>query len=161
MSQSWYTKWDLLERKQRLQPEQWSGARKPVAPCSGKGWGFYGCFNSGLGGFFSLAMDLWAFLGKLICFAPYWRGETLLRAFCLLALWQIYQTPYLFFRMQKCRFTTPSQDAGNIVLSRRGSLICLRSPDSTIPNKHSFFSSLESWFYIHSLKILLRKLINK
>jgi hypothetical protein len=34
------------------------------------GWGFYGCFNSGLGGFFSLAMDSWAFSGELVWFAP-------------------------------------------------------------------------------------------
>jgi hypothetical protein len=33
---------------------------------SGEGWGFYGGFNSGLGELFSLAMDLWAFLGELV-----------------------------------------------------------------------------------------------
>jgi hypothetical protein len=27
--------------------------------------------NSGLGGFFSMAMDSQAFLGELVCFAPY------------------------------------------------------------------------------------------
>jgi hypothetical protein len=36
----------------------------------------------------------------------------ILRAFCSLALWQIYQNLYLLFRVQKCRFTTPSQEAG-------------------------------------------------
>jgi hypothetical protein len=54
-----------------------------------------------------------------------------MRAFGSSALWQIYQTRYPLFRMQKCRFTTP-QDAGMIVLSMGGmgySLICLRSPD--------------------------------
>jgi hypothetical protein len=40
-----------------------------VARCTGKGWGFYGCSNSGLGGFFSLAMDSWAFSGELVWFA--------------------------------------------------------------------------------------------
>jgi hypothetical protein len=60
--------------------------------------------------------------------------ETILRAFCSSALWQIYQILYLLFRMQKCRFTTASQDAGIIVLSMSEglSLICLRYPDSTI-----------------------------
>jgi hypothetical protein len=42
-------KQDLLERKERLQLEQFSGAQKPVAHCSVEGWGFYGCFNSGFG----------------------------------------------------------------------------------------------------------------
>jgi hypothetical protein len=41
-----------------------------VAHCTGEGWGFYGCFNSGLGEFFSLAMDLQAFSGELVWFAP-------------------------------------------------------------------------------------------
>jgi hypothetical protein len=41
-----------------------------VIRCSGKGWGFYGRSNSGLGGFFSLAMDLQAFSGELVWFAP-------------------------------------------------------------------------------------------
>jgi hypothetical protein len=70
MGQSWYIKWDLLERKERLQLEKCSGAQKPVAHCSGGGWGFYGHSNSGLGGFFPLAMDSRAFLGELVWFAP-------------------------------------------------------------------------------------------
>jgi hypothetical protein len=45
-------------------------SQKLVAGCSGEGWGFYGRFNSGLGGFFSLAMDLQAFSGELVWFAP-------------------------------------------------------------------------------------------
>jgi hypothetical protein len=59
-------------------------------------------------------MDLWAFLGELVWFAPYWGRETILGAFCSSAPWQIYQTLYLFFRMQKCRVTTPLrvQNAG-------------------------------------------------
>jgi hypothetical protein len=64
-------KQDLLERKKRLQPEQCSGARKLVARCSGEGWDFYACFNSGLGkgfgGLFSLVMDLWTLLDELVC----------------------------------------------------------------------------------------------
>jgi hypothetical protein len=108
MSQSQYIKWDLLERKERLQLEKCSGAQKLVTHCSGEGWGFYGHFNSGLGGFFSLAMDSWAFSGLHL----YWgRGDNL-GAFCSSALWQIYQTLYLFFRIQKCGFTIPSQGAG-------------------------------------------------
>jgi hypothetical protein len=63
-------KWDLLERKERLQLEKSSWAQKSVARCSGEGWGFYGRFNSGLGGFFSLAMDSRTFSGELVWFAP-------------------------------------------------------------------------------------------
>jgi hypothetical protein len=47
---------------------------------------------------------------------PLW-WETTLRASYLLALWQIYETLYLLFRMQKCRFITPSQGAVIIVFS--------------------------------------------
>jgi hypothetical protein len=103
--------------KGKAKLEQCSGAWKPVARCSGKGWNFYGHFNSGLGGFFSLAMDLRTFLDKLICLPLVGVGETILKAFCLSALWQIYQTLYPLLRVQECRFTTPSQDAGIIVLS--------------------------------------------
>jgi hypothetical protein len=39
-------------------------------------------------------------------------GETILRAFLSSALWQIYQTLHLLFRMQKCKVTTPCQGAG-------------------------------------------------
>jgi hypothetical protein len=42
-------KWDLLERKERLQLEKCSRAWKPVAHCSGEGWDFYGHFNCGFG----------------------------------------------------------------------------------------------------------------
>jgi hypothetical protein len=70
MSQCQYTKQDLLERKERLQLEKPSGAQKLVVHCSGEGWGFYGHSNTGLGGFFSLAMDLWTFSGELVWFSP-------------------------------------------------------------------------------------------
>jgi hypothetical protein len=111
---------DLLEREEKLQLEQCSRAWKPVAPCSCKGWDFYGHFNSGLGGLFSSAMDLWAFLDELVCLCLIGGGGTILRAFCSSALWQIYQTLYLLFREQECRFITPSQDAGITVLSMGG-----------------------------------------
>jgi hypothetical protein len=40
--------------------------------------GFYGRSNSGLGRFFSLAVDSWAFSGELVWFAPLWgRGNNL------------------------------------------------------------------------------------
>jgi hypothetical protein len=68
--QSRYIKQDLWERKGRLQLRYCSGAQKPVACCTGEGLGFYGHFNSGLGGFFSLAMDSRAFSGKLVWLAP-------------------------------------------------------------------------------------------
>jgi hypothetical protein len=64
---SQYIKWDLLERKERLQLEKCSGTWKSVTPCSGKGWGFDGRFNSGLGG--EVSHWLWilqAFLGELV-----------------------------------------------------------------------------------------------
>jgi hypothetical protein len=64
-----------------------------------------------------LVVDSWTFFDELGFFAPYGGGETILKAFCSLALPQIYQTLYLLFRMQECRFTTPSQDAGITVLS--------------------------------------------
>jgi hypothetical protein len=83
----------LLERKERLQLEKCSGAQKPVACCSDEGWGFYGHFNSGLGGFFSLAMDLQAFSGELVWLAPLLGEGTILRAFCSSALWQICISP--------------------------------------------------------------------
>jgi hypothetical protein len=69
-------------------------------------------------------------------FAPYWEGWTILRAFCSSALWQIYQTLYLLFRIQKCRFTTPSQDAGIIVLSMGDGILThlpFRPPNPTGP----------------------------
>jgi hypothetical protein len=63
----------------------------------------------------------------------------IMRACCSSALWQICQTLYLLFRMQKCRFTTPSQDAG-MQCSPWGmgySLICLRFPDPTNPHSET------------------------
>jgi hypothetical protein len=45
------------------------------------------------------------------------RWETTLKAFCLSALWQIYETLSLLLRVQDWRFITPSQSAGLIVLS--------------------------------------------
>jgi hypothetical protein len=44
-------------------------------------------------------------------------GRTTLRAFCLSALWQIYETLYLLLRVQEFRFITPSQGTGLTVLS--------------------------------------------
>jgi hypothetical protein len=130
MSQSWYRKWDLLGRKERLQLEKCTGARKPVTCCSGEGWGFYGRFNSGLGGFFSLAVDFAGFLrwtGLVCIFIG--GGETILRAFCSSALWQIYQTLCLFFRMQKCslQHLLRMQEWFCCPWGMGYSLICLRS----------------------------------
>jgi hypothetical protein len=56
----------FIERKERLQLKKCSGARKSVALCSDEGRGFAGCFNSGLVGFFSLAIDSQAFSGELV-----------------------------------------------------------------------------------------------
>jgi hypothetical protein len=46
---------------------------KLVAHCSGEGWGFYGLSNSGLGGYFSLAMDSQAFSDELVWLVPFLR----------------------------------------------------------------------------------------
>jgi hypothetical protein len=46
-----------------------------------------------------------------------WGQGTTLRAFCSSAPWQIYETLYFLLRVQECRFITPSQGAGLIVLS--------------------------------------------
>jgi hypothetical protein len=54
-------------------------------------------------------------MSRSVC--PLFGRETTLRGFCLLVLWQIYETLYLFLRVQECRFITPSQGAGLIVLS--------------------------------------------
>jgi hypothetical protein len=63
--------------------------------------GFYGHFNTGLSGLFSLAMDSQAFLNKLIYLSLIVGEGTILTAFCSSAVWHIYQTLYLFFRMQE------------------------------------------------------------
>jgi hypothetical protein len=47
---------------------------------------------------------------------------------------QIYETLYLIFRMQECRFTTPSHDEGIFVLSMGDGILThlpFRSPDPT------------------------------
>jgi hypothetical protein len=79
-----------------------------------------------------LAVDLWAFLDALVYLHLIGGVETILRAFCSSALWQIYETWYLLFRMQEFRFTTP-QYVGIIVLSMGNEIliICLWSPDQT------------------------------
>jgi hypothetical protein len=71
----------FIREKGKVTLEQCSGAQKPVAPCSGEGWGFCGCFNSGLSEFFSLVMDSRALLGELVHFAPIGGRETILEHF--------------------------------------------------------------------------------
>jgi hypothetical protein len=59
-----------------------------------------------------------------------------LTAFCLSAMWQICETLYLLLRVQECRFTIPSQDAGTLVLSMgdgRLTHLPFRSPDPRSP----------------------------
>jgi hypothetical protein len=107
----------FIREKGRLQLGNCSGAWKPVARCSGEDWGFYGHSNSLLGGgvlivhaFHGLSQVNWFGLHL------YWGKGTILRAFCLSALWQIYQALYLFFSMQECRPPSP-QNAGMLLLS--------------------------------------------
>jgi hypothetical protein len=92
----------FIREREKVTARLCTKAQKPVPPCSDKGWGFYGHFNSWLRGLFSLAMHSQAFLGELICFALWGniggRGNNQ-RAFCSSALWQIYQTWYILFRM--------------------------------------------------------------
>jgi hypothetical protein len=75
-----YIKWDLLERKERLQLEECREAWKLVTHYSGEGWGFYGHFNSGLGDFHWLCISQ-AFLGELVQLALLLGEGTILRAF--------------------------------------------------------------------------------
>jgi hypothetical protein len=85
-------------------------------------------------------MDSPTFLDELVCLPLSGGGETILRAFCSSALWQICQTLYLLFRMQGCGFTTPSQDAGTIVLSLGDGILThllFMSPNPTI--RHFLF----------------------
>jgi hypothetical protein len=68
-----------------------------VACCTGEGWGFYGLFNFGLGGFFSLATDLHAFSCELIWLAPLLgEGNNLESILLISPLADL----YLSFRMQ-------------------------------------------------------------
>jgi hypothetical protein len=113
MSQSWYLKWDLLERKERLQLEKSSRVRNPVFHCTGEGWSFYGRFNSEFGGFFSLAMDSRAFSGELVWFAPLLGEGNNLESILLISP---VADLYLSFRMQECRPPSP-QDVGMILSS--------------------------------------------
>jgi hypothetical protein len=46
----------FIREKERLHLEKCSGAQKPVAHCSGEGWGFYRHLGKGLGGLFSLVV---------------------------------------------------------------------------------------------------------
>jgi hypothetical protein len=88
-------------------------SRKPVAPCSGEAWGFYGRSNSGLGGSFSLAMDSRAFSGELVWFAPLLGEGNNLESILLISP---VADLYLSFRMQECRPPSP-QDVGMILSS--------------------------------------------
>jgi hypothetical protein len=90
-------------------------------------------------------MDSWAFSAELVWLPLIGEGETILKIFCSSDLWQIYRTLYLFFGIQGCGFTTPSQEAGiqvynsfsrcknAVVFMRNEILICLRSLDPTNP----------------------------
>jgi hypothetical protein len=74
----------FIREKGKATARTCSGARKPVALCSGKDWSFYGRSNSGLGGFFSLAMDSQVFLDELVCLPLIGGGETILMSILLI-----------------------------------------------------------------------------
>jgi hypothetical protein len=101
-----------------------------------KAGAFYGCFNSGLGGFFPLAMDLcaWALFDELVCL-PFMGGEcgTTLKEFCLSTLCHIYENLYLLLKVQECRFMS-SLRCRAIVLSMGDWILIhlpFRFPDPT------------------------------
>jgi hypothetical protein len=52
-------------------------------------------------------MDSRAFSGELVWFASLLGEGNNLESILLISPWQIYQTLYLFFRMQKCRLQLP------------------------------------------------------
>jgi hypothetical protein len=110
----------FIERKESLQLDKCSRARKPVACCSVESWGLYGHFNSGLGGFFSLAMDSRAFLGELACFVSYWGRGNNLESILLISPVADLSDPVSPHQGAEMQFTTPSRDAGTIVLSMGG-----------------------------------------
>jgi hypothetical protein len=87
---------------------------------------------------------MWAFLDELVCLPLMGSGVgTTLRAFCLSAPWQIYETLNLLLRVQEFGFITLSQGAGMILLSMGDGLLTLlsfRSPDPTIQSYHIPFS---------------------
>jgi hypothetical protein len=76
-----------------------------------------------------LAMDLWAFSGELVWFAPLLGEGNNLESILLISH---VADLYLSFRMQECRPPTP-QDAGMTLPSMGDGipLTCLRSPDPT------------------------------
>jgi hypothetical protein len=60
-----------MREKEKATARQVQQSPETVTCCSGEVWGFYGYFNSELGGFFSLAVDSWAFSGELVCLPLY------------------------------------------------------------------------------------------
>jgi hypothetical protein len=102
-----YKKWDLLERKERLQLQKSSGAQKLVTNCSGEGWGFYGHFNSGLRGF-----SHWPWIRGLsqvnwFGLHLYWGRGNNLGSILLISPVADLSDPVSFFRMQKCSLQLP------------------------------------------------------
>jgi hypothetical protein len=92
--------------------------RSPEAHGSLHRWrlGSLWTFQLWVRGGFSLARHFKGFLrwtGLVCTFIG--GGETILRALCSSALWQIYQTLYLSFRMQECRPPSP-QDRNDSAL---------------------------------------------
>jgi hypothetical protein len=115
-------KWDLLERKERLQLRSCSRAQKPAAHCSDEGWGFYGHFNSGLGVFFLLAVDSQAFSGELVWLAPSGGGGTILSILFISPVADL-SDPVSLPQNAEMQFITPSWDAETIVLSMRDGIL--------------------------------------
>jgi hypothetical protein len=86
-----------------------------------------------------------------------------LRVFCLSTPWQIYETLYLLLRVQECRFVTPSQGAGLIVLCMGDGILThlsFRFPDPTVPSAvYELFSGLGQTALFGAVSIVTRILI--
>jgi hypothetical protein len=133
-----YKKWDLLERKERLQLEKCSGAQKLVACCSSEGWGFYGRFNSGwcgAGEGNSLAVNFKGFLKWTGLVSTFIGGRE--------QSWKHFAHQPCGRSIRLCISPLGCRNAGLHLLRMQEwycspwemgySLICLRSPDPTNP----------------------------
>jgi hypothetical protein len=88
-------------------------------------------------------------------------GETTLRAFSLSAPWQIYEILCLLLGVQECRFITPSQGGGLMVLSMEGwdTHLSFRFPDNITTSKSLSYRICLKWLlskYLSECKILTK-----
>jgi hypothetical protein len=97
-----------------------------------------------------------AIFDELVCLLL--MGETILRASYLSALWQIYETVYLLFRVQECRFMWSCNSFSRCRAHRAlhgewdtDSLFCPLGPQT----QHSYWGSGSStWLWFLVIKML-------